>query len=212
MQTPTQPGPDCECQTAAPLEQRRGFLAKTAAVFAGALAYATPAALGVYSFLNPLRKRRPAGQSAAQGASEEGGLRRVASLDAVPEDGTPQMFPVIADRTDAWNRFPNEPIGAVFLRRTGKDQVEAIQVVCPHQGCSIEYVRDGDGQAKAPAGKFFCPCHKASFDLGGERLDKVSPSPRDLDKLDEVEIREGGEIWVKFRNFRCGIPEKVVES
>jgi hypothetical protein len=25
------------------------------------------------------------------------------------------------DRVDAWNRFPNEPVGAVFLRRTSKN-------------------------------------------------------------------------------------------
>ena len=104
------------------------------------------------------------------------------SLDALPDDGSPQKFPVIADRTDAWNFFPNVPVGAVYLRRTGKDQVEALQVVCPHAGCSIMLEKKGPGtiikgEKKVPDTFFFCPCHAASFDLAGKRLDDTSPSP-----------------------------------
>ena len=35
-----------------------------------------------------------------------------------------------------------------------------------------------------------------------------SPAPRGLDEL-EVEIRNKSEVWVKFRNFRAGVPEKI---
>jgi menaquinol-cytochrome c reductase iron-sulfur subunit len=135
--------------------------------------------------------------------AQAGQFRRVASLDMLPEDGTPQKVSIVADRTDAWNRFPNEPIGAVFLRRTGSEQVEAFNVVCPHAGCSVQYEPGKD--------RLFCPCHGATFDLSGKRLDETSPSPRGLDALD-VEIRNGTEVWVRFQNFRVGIAEKVPEA
>jgi len=175
------------------LEQRRGFLAKITALLAGAVALLTPAAVGILAFLNPLRQK-----------SRAGGFVRVTTFEAVPEDGAPRKFPVIADRTDAWNFFPNEPIGAVYLRRTGKDRVEALQVVCPHAGCSIMVEAANDGH------KFHCPCHAASFDLSGKRLDAVSPSPRDMDRL-ETEIRDK-DVWVKFQKFATGTVNKLAQG
>ena len=58
---------------------------------------------------------------------------------------------------------------------------------------------------------FLCPCHGASFDLDGKRLQEDSPSARDLDELD-VDIRNGDEVFVKLENFHTGIPEKIVKS
>ena len=173
-------------------DPRRRFVIKAVALGSGALAYVVPALAGIVAFLNPLKQKSQAGQ-----------FLRVASLDLLPKDGTPQKVSIVSDRTDAWNRFPNEPIGAVLLRRTEGGQVEAINVVCPHAGCSVQY--------HAKDGKLFCPCHAASFALDGKRLDETSPSPRDLDTL-EVEIRNGTEVWVRFQNFRTGIPEKVPEA
>ncbi len=173
---------------------RRGFLAKAMAIIAASAALLIPAAVGIAAFLNPLRQK-----------SRAGGFVRVASLDALPEDGSPLKFPVIADRTDAWNFFPNVPVGAVYLRRAGKDRVEALQVVCPHAGCSIMVEPAGE------VNKFFCPCHAASFDLAGKRLDADSPSPRDMDSL-ETEIRNNNEIWVKFQNFITGAANKMVSG
>jgi len=176
-------------------ENRRGFLAQAIAVVLGAVALLVPAVVGIVAFLNPLRQKGLAGE-----------FMRLTSLDVLPEDGTPRKFPIIADRTDAWNRFPNEPVGAVFLRRTGEKQqpVAALQVVCPHAGCSVQY------QASPEGGKFFCPCHAASFDLAGMRLDKTSPSPRDLDTL-EVKI-ENSDVLVKFQNFETGTKKKVAKA
>ena len=172
-------------------QPRRGFFAKVAALALGALAYAAPVVAGLCAFLNPFRQKCRVGE-----------LRHLAALDSL--DGTPRKFPVIADRTDAWNRFPDEPIGAVFLRRTDDDQVEAIHVVCPHAGCSIQY--------EAAAGEFLCPCHMARFDVTGKRLDvATNASPRDLDTL-ETEIRNGTEVWVRFQNFRSGTPNKIAEA
>lgn len=184
------PSPTNKPQAKAIQEPRRGFIAKMIALVAAAAAFVTPAVAGVVAFLNPLRVKSQAGEPL-----------RLGSLEALPEDGTPRKFPVIMDRTDAWNRFPKEPVGAVYLRRVG-DGIEAIQVVCPHAGCFVQY--------EAQDNIFVCPCHNATFDVSGKRLDATSPSPRDLDTL-EVEVRNGDEIWVKFQNFRTGIPQKVAE-
>ena len=173
-------------------ESRRGFCGQAAAVLCGGVGLLIPAAAGVVAFLNPLRQKSQGGQ-----------FMRLASLDVLPADGTPRKVPVIADRTDAWNRFPAEPIGAVFLRRVG-EKVEALQV-------ALSPRRLLDRLRESPqGGKFFCPCHAASFDLSGKRTDATSPSPRDMDSL-EVEIRNKNEVWVKFENFRIGIAAKVVQ-
>jgi menaquinol-cytochrome c reductase iron-sulfur subunit len=181
-----------------PLRERRGFLAKTIAILGGGAALLAPAALGAVSFLNPLRQKGQAGE-----------FFKLAALDALPEDGTPMKFSVVAERSDAWNRYPNESIGAVYLRRIGKKNgkvaVEALQVVCPHAGCSIMHEPGEKG------GKFFCPCHNASFDLAGTRTDQTSPSPRDMDAL-ESEIRNGGEVWVKFQSFVTGTAQKTAQA
>ncbi len=185
--------PCCCCGGEADVQARRGFLAKVLAVVLGAGAYLTPVLAGVVSFLNPLRQKRQAGQ-----------FMRLATLDALPSDGTPLKTTVTMDRVDAWNRMPNQPVGAVFLRLVDseKKEVRAIHVVCPHAGCFITY----DAEKKG----FFCPCHNASFDLEGRRLDATSSSPRDLDTLD-CKV-EAGEVWVRYQNFRTGISEKIAET
>ena len=187
---------DCSCNSNQKNRPngRRGFLAKSTAIIAGALALLAPAAVGIVAFLNPLRQKSRAGE-----------FIRVANLDALPEDGTPQKFPIVADRTDAWNFFPNVPVGAVYLRRAGKDRVEALQVVCPHAGCTIGIEAAGDGK------KFFCPCHAATFDLAGKRLGADSPCPRNMDSL-EAQIRNQNEVWVKFQNFVIGTANKTAQG
>lgn len=170
--------------------KRRSFLGMALAVLFGAAAYLPPAVAGLLSFLSPLRQKGQKAQSF-----------RLASLESLSDD-VPFRAPVIADRSDAWTRFPQEPIGAVYLVRHGA-QVEAFQVVCPHAGCFVTY----DAENK----KFFCPCHVASFDLGGKRMDATSPSPRDLDTL-VAEVRDGGQVWVEFQNFQVGISQKVPQA
>jgi len=191
MAPSTQRESGCRCDSIGSANPRRKFLQNTLALASGGLALAAPALAGLAALLNPLRTKSKAGQ-----------FIRVASLDALSEAGPPMAVSVVADRTDAWNRFPNEPIGALFLQRTGSDRVEALSVVCPHAGCSVQY--------ESAQGKFFCPCHAANFDLAGKRLDETSASPRDLDSL-ETEVR-AGEVWVRFQSFRAGIAEKVEEA
>ncbi len=172
-------------------DSRRGFAAKIAAVFIGIAALAGPVAAAVVSFLNPLKLK-----------GQGGSYFFLTTIESLPEDGTPRRFPVIADRVDAWNTYPNDPIGAVLVRRTAdpKNPVEAFNVICPHAGCFIGY----DAEKK----EFVCPCHVAYFSLDGRRTSPDSMSPRDMDSLD-LEIREKNEVWVKFENFQQGTPKKI---
>jgi menaquinol-cytochrome c reductase iron-sulfur subunit len=103
---------------------------------------------------------------------------------------------VVSDRTDAWTRYEATPVGAVFLRKEG-ERVQALNVVCPHAGCSVNLAPDGT--------HFTCPCHRSRFALDGAR--EAGPSPRDLDTLD-VEVRDG-QVWVRFQDFRPGTEEKI---
>ncbi len=178
------------------VEPRRGFAAQLAAGALAIAAFAVPVVTGVAAALNPLRQKGRAGK-----------FYRLASLEALPEDGTPQKVAVVAERVNAWTRSI-EPVGAVYLIRNGPEDVRAIQVVCPHAGCSVEFKEVIDEESGQKQRQFVCPCHKAHFDLEGKRLDVVSPSPRDLDTL-EVEIRDQAEVWVQFQDFKLGIASKV---
>ncbi len=181
-------------------QPRRGFLAHSLGLLPAAVALFTPVVTGIVSFLNPWRQKGQTGQSA-----------RLATLDTLPEDGTPVKAAVVMDRVDAWNRVPNQPVGAVFLRRTGPQQVEALNVVCPHAAGSIEYKEELDPATSQKTKKFFCPLHGASFDLSGKRTDAVSDSPRDMDQLavDVEKLEKQDEVWVQFQNFQTGKTAKV---
>jgi menaquinol-cytochrome c reductase iron-sulfur subunit len=168
---------------------RRGFLKEACAILLGTVAGLVPLVSGLVVFFDPLRRKSKGGEFVS-----------VASLNALPEDGAPRKFAVIASRTDAWNKSPQTPIGAVYLRRTGEKVVQALNVVCPHAGCFVDYNVAVKG--------YRCPCHDSTFALSGQVSSPSSPAPRGLDEL-EVEIRNDGEIWVKFQNFRAGQPTKT---
>src|SRR5262245_21118744 len=171
---------------------RRNVVAAILATIIGGIVALFPVATGLFVFLDPLFKRKPAAKSEGESSHQ---LRRVSSLAALPEDGTPVQVPVIADLTDAWNREPNQPVGAVYLRRVG-DKVECFNAICPHAGCFVAYAADRK--------VFQCPCHTSSFQLDGQRI-LPSPSPRNMDalKVDGGKLKEG-EVWVEFVNYYPG--------
>ncbi len=149
-----------------------------------------PALAGLMVLLDPLRRK-------GGGPAEP---IKVTTLAALPDDGVPRKFSVLAEKTDAWNKYRNVPIGAVYLRRTKDNKIEALNVVCPHAGCFVDFSADRD--------KFVCPCHNSSFAVDGKIADPKSPSPRALDSL-AVEVRNSDEVWVTFENFQAGRPDKV---
>lgn len=174
-----------------PETPRRNVLVATMAAVLGAVVAIFPLGAGLLVFLDPILKRKASG-SGGEGSRP---MRRVATLEALPTDGTPVQVPVIADQTNAWNREPNQPIGAVYLRRQGNG-VECFNAICPHAGCFVAY--SGDRKL------FQCPCHTSAFELDGERI-MPSPSPRDMDKLsvDQEKLKQG-EVWIEFVNYYPG--------
>ncbi len=167
---------------------RRNFFAEGASVVIGGAISLVPIVAGARVLLDPLRRK-----------SQNGAAVRVTSLEALPPDGVPRKFPVIATRTDAWNKS-TAPIGAVYLRRTTEGVVTALNVVCPHAGCFVDFVTEKSC--------YLCPCHNSTFKTDGAVGDAKSPSARALDSL-EVEVRGGKEVWVKFQNFKAGHAEKI---
>lgn len=177
-------------QEAAP--PRRNFLAALLAVVTGGIVSLFPLGAGALVFLDPILRRK---KKAAGSGDAAHPLRRVATKDAIPSDGTPVQVPVIADLQDAWNLEPNQPVGAVYLRNNG-GQIECYNAICPHAGCFVAYSADRK--------VFQCPCHTSTFELSGKRVEP-SPSPRDMDqlKVDPKKLAEG-EVWVEFVNYYPG--------
>ena len=179
---------------AVPPEPRRGFVKQFLAVVVGGLVGLVPLAVGLVTFLNPLRKsvrekQQPTGADAD-------GYYKVASFGALSE--TPQPVQIIANRKDAWNTYPKEAIGAIYLQRVGQE-VRAFNAQCPHAGCFVDW------QSGKKA--YHCPCHNSSFAADGKR-DPKSPSARDLDDL-ATKIKDGF-VYVKFEKFKAGDKEKKV--
>lgn len=177
---------------------RRGFLRKFLAMVIGSIAIAVPAAAGLLVFIDPVRRKRGGGAE----------FIPVTPLDAVPVDGTPLRFQVIADRTDAWTKYTGVPLGAVYVKRaTGENaradaaSVEAYNALCPHAGCFVDVAPDGKS--------FHCPCHNSGFTPDGA-LKPGAVSPRPMDRLEiDHEALKKGTVRVKFQNFVAGTHEKI---
>ncbi len=194
MSHPTQPAPRPASDPATAAEdQRRGFLGKLMAVVIGGVVSMVPLLAGLYTIFDPLRRK-----------SAQGAPLFVARLDALKPGGPPQRFPVIADRTDAWNRYPKDAIGAVYLQLLPDGQtISSFNVICPHAGCAVSY--------NAAEGLYKCPCHTSDFNADGSV--KAGPSPRGMDKM-ETEIRDVDgqkQVWVKFVNYYPGKTEQVAK-
>jgi menaquinol-cytochrome c reductase iron-sulfur subunit len=172
-----------------PQEDRRDFLKKASAVVIGGAITLPPLIAGAMVLSDPLKRAGSIAQKI-----------KVTTLETLPKDGIPRKFPILASRTDAWNRFPESPVGAIYLRRTTDDKLEALNVVCPHAGCFVDFRPEKKG--------YFCPCHNSLFEMDGKIGDPKSPAPRGLDTL-AVEIRNGSEVWVEFQNYRTGTAHKI---
>ena len=186
---------------------RRSFLYNALTIAISAIVGLAPLAAGLAVFFDPLRRK-----GEAPAGDDGGNWLRIASIDAVPADGLPRQFPVIADQVDAWNRTPNQPVGLLYARRQpDSEEVEVFTAVCPHAGCFVGVV-EKEGQPQ-----FLCPCHNSAFDLEGKKIEASGvshPSPRDMDVLevDVEKLKATGEIWVDFKNFYPGKHDRVEKT
>ena len=150
----------------------------------------TPVVSGFMMLFHPLRK--------SNGNGEFQRVTDKASVDAMTP-GIPRPFNLEGTVNNAWNSFPNQPVGTIYLVRNEAGELQAFQAQCPHQGCLVDYRRDES--------VFFCPCHKATFQPSGQRVPGVGPECRDLDKL-EVKV-QGEDVLVRYQEFRTGALDQV---
>lgn len=185
-----------------PEPARRSFLYQAATAVVGAAVAVPPLLAGLMVYLDPLRRK-----------SAAGAMRPVTTLDKIPGAASGDVligrFPIVADRVDAWNIYPNEPVGGVYLVvPKGSDKVKALHATCPHLGCGVD-LREAEGGGFS----FKCPCHTSAFNGDGSRI-MPCVSPRDMDQL-ECEVADVGgrkEIRVKFENFQPGLTDKKVKA
>lgn len=181
--------PDTEPQS------RRRFGTELAAALTGALVVLVPLVSGVTFLLHPLLRRR----KAATGGDAGNTFVKVGTTAGLTPGGPPQLYKVRGGKQDAWTRYPETDLGAVYVRQLEDGSLSCFNARCPHLGCSVNF--------KSGTSAFVCPCHDSSFSLDGERSNDIPP--RDMDPL-TVEIRNDNEVWVKFQNFRAGTSERVI--
>jgi len=113
-------------------------------------------------------------------------------------------FPVIPVGTPTKMTFEDLDVQAyitsnvvydIWVIKHAADRATVYSPLCPHLNCRYTFVSN----------QFSCPCHGSLFNEDG----KVTggPSPRPLDTL-PYKI-EGGELYVQWKLFKAGIPEKV---
>ena len=170
-------------QSAAP--ERRSFL-KWLATLAGGAAALIAGIPVLVAALFPVR---------VQTVSEGEGFIPVADESNLAE-GTPIKAAVRTTRRDAWTEVKGVELAAVWIQKKRDGSISAVSSICPHLGCSVDYLPESDC--------FNCPCHGSVFTRDG----RVSsgPSPRGLDPL-ETRV-ENGKVLVKFERFTPGIPDR----
>jgi Rieske Fe-S protein len=174
------------------MTNRRGLF-QLGAVALGGLASLVLAVPGVAYILDPIIRPR---------ASRGRDLRVLPISLKELEIGVPKQIAIVDSRTDAWVKYPEEPVGAVWLIRQPEGatpQVIALSAECPHLGCAVNLGPDGKG--------FFCPCHTSSFTLAGQPTNSVPPRPMDSLEISPVESPDAP-LQLRFQRFRVGIQEK----
>ncbi len=128
-----------------------------------------------------------------------GEFKNVARFNDLPE-GVPTQAVIRDIRRDAWTLHPNDVIGRAWLIRHGQN-LDAFTSICPHLGCSVNFVKD--------ASLFICPCHNGTFELDGKRKEgtsSVNPAPRGMDKLEwRRDPLDADQIQVKYESFIQGL-------
>ena len=98
----------------------------------------------------PCRRSRHWRHSSIPGGKRTRRASGSASLPWPPcRDGPPQRCPVIADRSDAWNRYPDEAIGAIFLCRAEEQRGSRLAIDLPAQR-RLRLLRSGEEEFLLP--------------------------------------------------------------
>lgn len=100
------------------------------------------------------------------------------------------------EQRDGWRSVVSDKV--VYVTKDPNGQLRVLSAVCPHLGCSVQWVNSRH--------EFVCPCHGAAFGTDGTKLG--GPTPRAMDSLD-TSVRDG-HLMVRYRYFRQLVPTKEV--
>lgn len=182
---------------------RRSFMMEFFAATIGGLVALVPVLAGVAVYLDPLRRKKAAASATP-----------ITTLDAIPDtsagDALIGVYKINANRQDAWNLYPNEPVGSVYLVvPKGTQTVKALNATCPHLGCFVDVNQSTEGYG------FLCPCHTSAFHGDGSRV-MPCVSPRDMDELECKVVKkadgDGYDVSVVFQNFQPGLEKKTPKT
>ncbi|HEV3143288.1 MAG TPA: ubiquinol-cytochrome c reductase iron-sulfur subunit [Gemmataceae bacterium] len=130
--------------------------------------------------------------------------------------GQPFQAIIRTVRRDAWTLHPNDVIGRVWLIRRDETKIDAYTTICPHLGCSVNFIAGNDA---GDSGFFQCPCHNGTFDMNCKKKATTpqggnNPAPRDMDSLPVQLVQDDGNpndqlVQVKYQNFIQGLAEKI---
>ncbi len=112
-------------------------------------------------------------------------------------EGTAETPAVSEPRTDGFKEFAtvqeldekgkikNSIADLLIIRNPANNAIVAVNPVCTHQGCSVDW--------KADAKEFVCPCHSSKFAVDGAVVNGPATQP-----LGTYEVKEeGGAVLVK---------------
>lgn len=127
------------------------------------------------------------------GSSEKGGkFIKVQNFPSIPV-GVPTKMTFEQIHEQAF--IKDTEVYDILVIKHSDSEATVYSPVCPHLNCTVSWTDQ----------KFKCPCHGSVFNETGTCI--AGPSPRPLDTL-PYKI-EGGQLFVQWKNFKAGIPEKV---
>ncbi len=181
-------GPDKRGETsAAPepvLENRRSFLGillSLGSVFVGALLSVPLLRFSLFPLIRRTTELKPS---------------TVGEFAEFSSPAEPVMRTIQIEQLDGWRKTVSEK--AVYVTKNNQGKVSVLSSVCPHLGCTIPWNKDKR--------QFICPCHGATFNPEGARLN--GPSLRGMDFL-ETQVRDG-QLLVRFQYFRQLVADREV--
>ncbi len=110
--------------------------------------------------------------------------------------GQPKAATVTVTIRDGW--IERQEAKGIWVVRNSQEGFTVLNGRCVHLGCAYSWVESQK--------EFLCPCHAGRYSLDGKVLS--GPPPRPLDNL-EWRV-EGGNLMVRYQDFRLGIPQKEV--
>lgn len=140
----------------------------------GVLASSLPVAIAACQSSDPTADSEPADSATSEvdDAPREDGFAAIGTVAELEEQGS------LSSKT-----FQGEQVAVI--RNPGAEDVIAVNSLCTHQGCSVEW--DGDAQV------FACPCHGSTFNPDGS----VATGPA-TDPLESFEAKvEEDQVLVK---------------